>query len=182
MDKNGVNPWSWLAPGGARKAEIWQTSDETAVLAWRPAAGAGRSSSGRWLVFRSSSHAAILSMRVCLPGLRRWRHCDARTASSDSAISSQLPCFGVFCHSKRSTRRLALSCGKASYNDAGLWALSGALRTPPARGESCTGWRQAGTCFPDEAMYFRQPSARSRQAGHEPQPWPQSCLIARSPR
>jgi hypothetical protein len=41
---------------------------------------------------------------------------------------------------------------------------------------------QAGTCFPDEAMYFRQPSARSRQAGHEPQPWPQSCLIARSPR
>ena len=45
MDGNGVIPWSWLAPGGARKAEIWQTSDETAVLAWRPAAGAGRSSS-----------------------------------------------------------------------------------------------------------------------------------------
>ena len=38
MDENGVIPWSWLAPGGARKAEIWQTSDETAVLAWRPAA------------------------------------------------------------------------------------------------------------------------------------------------
>ena len=37
MDENGVIPWSCLAPGGARKAEIWQTSDETAVLAWRPA-------------------------------------------------------------------------------------------------------------------------------------------------
>ena len=40
---------------------------------------------------------------------------------------------------------------------------------------------EAGPCFSDEAMSFRQPSARSRQAGHEPQPWPQSCL-ARSPR
>ena len=45
MDENGVIPWSWLASGGAWKAEIWQTSDETAVLACRPAAGAGRSSS-----------------------------------------------------------------------------------------------------------------------------------------
>jgi hypothetical protein len=38
MDKNGQIPWSCLAPGGARKAEIWHTSDETAVLARRLAA------------------------------------------------------------------------------------------------------------------------------------------------
>jgi hypothetical protein len=35
MDKNGEIPWSCLAPGGAWKAEIWHTSDETAVLARR---------------------------------------------------------------------------------------------------------------------------------------------------
>ncbi len=48
-----------------------------------------------WLAFRSSSQAAISSMRVCLSGMRRSRHWDERTPSSDSAISSQLPCFGV---------------------------------------------------------------------------------------
>src|SRR3981189_2968019 len=48
-----------------------------------------------WLTFRSSSQAAISSMRVCLSGIRRSRHWDERTPSSDSAISSQLPCFGV---------------------------------------------------------------------------------------
>jgi uncharacterized membrane protein len=48
-----------------------------------------------WLTFRSSSQAAISSMRVCLSGMRRSRHWDERTPSSDSAISSQLPCFGV---------------------------------------------------------------------------------------
>ena len=49
---------------------------------------------------RSSSQAAISLMRVCLSGMRRSRHWDERTASSDSAISSQLPCFGVSRHSK----------------------------------------------------------------------------------
>src|SRR5271166_1853742 len=48
-----------------------------------------------WLAFRSSSHAAISSMSVCLSGMRRSRHWDERTPSSDSARSSQLPCFGV---------------------------------------------------------------------------------------
>ena len=38
MDTNGEIPWSCLAPGGAWKAEIWHTSDETAVLARRLAA------------------------------------------------------------------------------------------------------------------------------------------------
>jgi hypothetical protein len=38
MDNNGEIPWSCLAPGGAWKAEIWHTSDETAVLARRLAA------------------------------------------------------------------------------------------------------------------------------------------------
>jgi hypothetical protein len=38
MDKNGDIPWSCLAPGGAWMAEIWHTSDETAVLARRLAA------------------------------------------------------------------------------------------------------------------------------------------------
>jgi len=38
MDKNGEIPWSCLAPGEAWKAEIWHTSDQTAVLARRLAA------------------------------------------------------------------------------------------------------------------------------------------------
>ena len=45
-----------------------------------------------WLALRSCSQAAISSMRVCLSGMRRSRHWDDRTPSSDSARSSQLPC------------------------------------------------------------------------------------------
>src|SRR5258707_7378618 len=48
-----------------------------------------------WLALRSCSQAAISSMRICLLGMRRSRHWDVRTPSSDSAKSSQLPCFGV---------------------------------------------------------------------------------------
>src|ERR1019366_5987244 len=48
-----------------------------------------------WFALRSCSQAAISSMRVCLSGMRRSRHWDDRTPSSDSARSSQLPCFGV---------------------------------------------------------------------------------------
>ena len=44
---------------------------------------------------RSCSQAAISSMRICLLGMRRSRHWDVRTPSSDSARLSQLPCFGV---------------------------------------------------------------------------------------
>src|SRR6476659_3074442 len=44
-----------------------------------------------WLALRSCSQAAISSMRVCLSGMRRSRHWDDRTPSSDSARSS----FGV---------------------------------------------------------------------------------------
>jgi len=35
-------------------------------------------------------------MIVCLSGMRRSGHCEARTPSSDSARSSQEPCFGVY--------------------------------------------------------------------------------------
>src|SRR6478672_65140 len=48
-----------------------------------------------WLALRSCSQAAISSTRVCLSGILRSRHWDDRTPSSDSARSSQLPCFGV---------------------------------------------------------------------------------------
>ena len=48
-----------------------------------------------WLALRSCSQAAISSMRVALSGMRRSRHWDVRTPSSDSARLSQLPCFGV---------------------------------------------------------------------------------------
>ena len=41
------------------------------------------------------SQAAISSMRVCLSAMRRSRHWDDKTPSSDSARSSQLPCLGV---------------------------------------------------------------------------------------
>src|SRR2546429_9364661 len=64
-----------------------------------------------WLALRSCSQAAISSMRICLLGMRRLRHWDVRTPSSDSARLSQLPCFGVSCHSKRSTSRLASRAG-----------------------------------------------------------------------
>src|SRR5207249_6333653 len=47
-----------------------------------------------WLALRSCSQAAISSMRICLLGMRRSRHWVVRTPSSDSARSSQLPCFG----------------------------------------------------------------------------------------
>src|SRR6266540_5291623 len=45
-----------------------------------------------WLALRSCSQAAISSMRICLLGMRRSRHWDVRTPSSDSARLSQLPC------------------------------------------------------------------------------------------
>src|SRR5258705_12627087 len=48
------------------------------------------------LALRSCSQAAISSTRVCLSGIRRSRHWDDKTASWDSARSSQLPCFGPF--------------------------------------------------------------------------------------
>src|SRR5438093_7409075 len=48
-----------------------------------------------WFALRSCSQAATSSMRSCLSGMRRSRHWDDRTPSSDSARSSQLPCFGV---------------------------------------------------------------------------------------
>src|SRR6266478_5449777 len=48
-----------------------------------------------WLALRSCSQAAISSTRICLLGMRRLRHWEVRTPSSDSAKSSQLPCFGV---------------------------------------------------------------------------------------
>src|SRR5262249_36495105 len=65
-----------------------------------------------WLALRAWSQAAISSMRVCLSGIRRSRHWDDRTPSSDSARSSQLPCCSA--SSKRSTSRLASGAGKAS--------------------------------------------------------------------
>ena len=40
----------------------------------------------------------------------------------------------------------------------------------------------AGHFAGNRLAYFVHPSARRRQAGQEPQPYPQSCLIARSPR
>ena len=36
--------------------------------------------------------------------------------------------------------------------------------------------------YSDAAAYSRQPLARSAQAGHLPQPYPQSCCAPRSPR
>ncbi len=48
-----------------------------------------------WFRLRLSCQAATSSIRACLSGIRRSRHCDDRTLSSDSAMFSQLPCFGV---------------------------------------------------------------------------------------
>ena len=46
-------------------------------------------------LLRSDSQAAISVTRVCMSGMRRSRHCDEMTLSSDSAMSSQLACLGV---------------------------------------------------------------------------------------
>src|ERR1700677_2364211 len=46
-------------------------------------------------LLRLFSQAATSSVSVCLSAIRRSRHCPDRTLSSDSAMSSQLPCFGV---------------------------------------------------------------------------------------
>jgi Rhodopirellula transposase DDE domain len=48
-----------------------------------------------WCLFRWLCQATTSFSRVGLSGMRRLRHWAARTASSDSAMSSQLPCFGV---------------------------------------------------------------------------------------
>jgi hypothetical protein len=47
------------------------------------------------LVFRLASHAATSSIKVALSGIRGSRHWPDKTPSSDSAMSSQLPCLGV---------------------------------------------------------------------------------------
>src|SRR5208337_3406682 len=46
-------------------------------------------------LLRLFSHAATSSVRVCLSEMRRSRHWLDKTLSSDSAMSSQLPCLGV---------------------------------------------------------------------------------------
>ena len=48
-----------------------------------------------WFWLRLSCQAATSSTRACLSGIRRSRHCEDRTLSSDLAMFSQLPCFGV---------------------------------------------------------------------------------------
>jgi RNA-directed DNA polymerase len=46
-------------------------------------------------LLRLSSQAATSSVRICLSEIRRSRHWLDKTLSSDSAMSSQLPCLGV---------------------------------------------------------------------------------------
>jgi YD repeat-containing protein len=48
-----------------------------------------------WCLLRWSCHALTSWARICLSAMRRSRHCDASTPSSDSAVLSQLPCLGV---------------------------------------------------------------------------------------
>jgi hypothetical protein len=43
-------------------------------------------------------------------------------------------------------------------------------------------WIYGFTAWAERAAYSRQPLARSWQAGHSPQPKPQSCRAPRSPR
>src|SRR5262249_1212817 len=42
-----------------------------------------------WLALRSCSQAAISSMRICLLGMRRSRHWDVRTPSSEASRLSR---------------------------------------------------------------------------------------------
>src|ERR1700694_3576368 len=46
-------------------------------------------------LLRSASHASTSCFSTRRSGRRRSRHWDDRTPSSDSAMSSQLPCLGV---------------------------------------------------------------------------------------
>src|SRR6266545_7863678 len=75
------------------------------------------------VALRAVCHAATSRCRVARSASRRSRHCSASTASSISAMFSQLPCLGVSCSSSLSASRLASAGGNASYSDAGVWVL-----------------------------------------------------------
>src|SRR6266540_414894 len=75
------------------------------------------------VALRAVCHAATSRCRVARSASRRSRHCSASTASSISAMFSQLPCLGVSCSSSRSASRLASAGGNASYSDAGVWVF-----------------------------------------------------------
>ena len=59
------------------------------------------------VTFRRSAYAVTTWANVARFGSRCPGHWRASTLSSSSAILSQLPCFGVWCHSSRSVSRRA---------------------------------------------------------------------------
>ena len=71
------------------------TWPETLLSLMRAAAVVKRQSAVAYLVFRRLNQAATSCFKVCGLAMRLLRHCAHRTANSDSAMSSQLPCLGV---------------------------------------------------------------------------------------
>ncbi len=66
-----------------------------------------RQSTGFRTALRSRSHAPTSLTNVGLTGILRSRHCRPNTFNSISAMSSQLPCLGVYTGSNRSIKRRA---------------------------------------------------------------------------
>src|SRR6266511_2209978 len=89
----------------------------------RASAVVKRQSTPRPVALRVACHAATSRSSLARSASRRSRHCPASTASSISAMFSQLPCLGVSCSSSRSASRLASAGSNASYSDAGVWVF-----------------------------------------------------------
>src|ERR1700738_4829640 len=76
-------------------ARVTRTEGTVSISLTRALAVVNCQSALAWCLLRWSCHAVTSWARICLWAMRRSRHCDARTPSSDSAMSSQLPCLGV---------------------------------------------------------------------------------------
>jgi len=89
----------------------------------RASAAVKRQSTARPAALRLACQAATSRAKVSLSPIRRSRHCVARTPSSIYAMSSQLPCLGVWWISRRAASRRASSGAKAWYSEADVCVL-----------------------------------------------------------
>src|SRR6202162_4291972 len=87
--------FSFARIGAALVARVTRTGGYSLFSLTRASAVLNCQLALAWCLLRWSCHALTSWARICLSAMRRSRHCDASTPSSDSAMSSQLPCLGV---------------------------------------------------------------------------------------
>ena len=95
-----------------------RTTLEREVAAWNARRNA-QNAKADWHFTAADARVKLKSLypslsSVVRSAMRRARHWQLSTPSSDSARFSQLPCLGVKCHSNRSTRRRASAGSNAS--------------------------------------------------------------------